>query len=140
MNIIQEIKKDHKEVRDLFEQLIKSKSQNNFTELRKELIPHMKAEESVFYPVLMDGHKEEILEGFEEHHASEMVLKELEKTPLKDERWPAKVKVLQEMIEHHIKEEESKTLKAAQSQLEKDELEELGEKFETQKNELRKKL
>jgi hypothetical protein len=140
MNIIEIIKKDHKEVREIFEQLVESKTQSGFVELRKELIPHMKAEEILLYPLLMDGHKEDVLEGFEEHHAAEMVLGELEKTAIKNERWPAKLKVLKEMIEHHIKEEESKILKAARSQLEKNELQELGEKFETKKNELRKKL
>jgi hypothetical protein len=141
MDIIQSIKKDHKEVRQMFEDLVDSKSQSGFSELRKELIPHMKAEETMFYPLLMDGEsREDTLEGYEEHHASELVLKELEKTSIKDERWPAKLKVLKEMVEHHIKEEESKILKSAQSELEKAELQKLGEKFESKKSELRKKL
>ncbi len=101
----------------------------------------MKAEEKIFYSKLMDDeHKEDILEGYEEHHASEMVLKELEKTSVDDERWPAKLKVLKEMIEHHIKEEESKILKIAQSSLDKNQLQQLGEKFDSSKEELRKKL
>jgi hypothetical protein len=141
MDIIQSIKKDHKEVRQMFDKLVDSKSKSDFLALRQELIPHMKAEESVFYPLLMDGDsREDTLEGYEEHHASELVLKELEKTRIQDERWSAKLKVLKEMIDHHIKEEESKILKSAQSELKKSELQELSEKFESTKSELRKKL
>jgi hypothetical protein len=145
MDIIQSIKKDHQEVKGIFQRLAKAKGEKSaatdFSELRKELIPHMKAEEKIFYSKLMDEeHKEDILEGYEEHHASEMVLKELEKTSMDDERWPAKLKVLKEMIEHHIKEEESKILKIAQSSMDKNQLQQLGEKFDSSKEELRKKL
>ena len=144
MDIIQSIKKDHQEVKGIFERLINAKdksAEKNFSDLKNELIPHMKAEEKVFYSKLMDSeHKEDILEGFEEHHASEMVLKDLEKTSMSDERWPAKLKVLKEMIEHHIKEEESKVLKIAQSSLDKSQLQQLGEKFDSSKEELRKKI
>lgn len=141
MDIIQSIKKDHKELRQMFDKLVDSESKSDFLALRQELVPHMKAEEAIFYPLLMDGDsREDTLEGYEEHHASELVLKELEKTRVQDERWPAKLKVLKEMVEHHIKEEESKILKSAQSELEKSELQELGQKFESEKSELKKKI
>lgn len=101
----------------------------------------MKAEESIFYSKLMDDDsKEATLEGIEGHRAAQNVLKELEKTSREDERWPAKLKVLKEMIEHHIKEEESKILKLAKTHLEKNEIKELGDKFETRKEEIRQKL
>ncbi len=40
----------------------------------------MKAEESAFYPALMEKKeaREDAMEGIEEHHVSELVLKELE--------------------------------------------------------------
>jgi hypothetical protein len=40
----------------------------------------MKAEESAFYPLLMEKKeaREDAMEGIEEHHVSELVLKELE--------------------------------------------------------------
>ena len=145
MNILQEIKKDHQEVKELFKKLQSIKSQKErekeFLELKKELIPHMKAEEEIFYPALMNGDsKEPVLEGFEEHHASEMVLKDLDKTAVTHERWPAKLKVLSEMIEHHIKEEESEIFKMARSEMDKEKLEELAEKFDSKKQNVRKLL
>ncbi len=143
MDILQSIKKDHQEVKDIFQKLTESENsrEQDFSDLRKELIPHMKAEESLFYSKLMDDDsKEATLEGIEEHRAAQSVLKELEKTSMKDERWPAKLKVLKEMIEHHIKEEESKIFKLARAHLEKNEIKELGDKFETRKEEIRQKL
>lgn len=97
MDILQSIKKDHQEVKDIFQKLTESENsrEQDFSDLRKELIPHMKAEESLFYSKLMDDEsKEATLEGIEEHRAAQNVLKELEKTSMKDERWPAKLKVL----------------------------------------------
>jgi hemerythrin-like domain-containing protein len=142
MDILQEIKKDHDELKEIFKKLMSSKgksAEKEFKELRKELLPHMKAEESIFYPALMDGKgREDALEGYEEHHASELYLREMEETSVQDERWNPKVKVLKEMIEHHIEEEESKIFKSASSELKKEQLKQLAEEFDAKKKELRK--
>lgn len=145
MDIIQAIKKDHKETTELFEKVMNAKTakarEREFGELRKELVPHIKAEESMFFPLLEKGkHKSDILEAYEEHHASELLLRELKKTGMDNERWPAKLKVLKEIVDHHTEEEESKILKAAQSELDKQELKDLAEKFQAEKEKIRTKL
>jgi hypothetical protein len=140
MSIIEEIRKDHQEIMQIFDQLTNG-ANDKFSDLRKELIPHMKAEETEFYPKLMDKeNKEDTLEGYEEHHASEMVLKELEKTKPSDERWKAKLKVLKEMVQYHIMEEESKILVTAKEMMDEKKLKDLAQKFDKKKQELRKQL
>ena len=65
-------------------------------------------EEEVLYPALK-AHpkaKELTLEAYEEHHVVDLVLEELENTPVTDEQWGAKFTVAKENIEHHIEEEE----------------------------------
>lgn len=145
MDIIQVIKKDHQETKDLFEKVMSAKSEQakekKFSDLRMELVPHIKAEENMFFPLLADGEvKEHVLEAYEEHHATELILKELEKMPAGNERWPAKLKVLKEIVDHHTEEEESKILKAAQSEMGKSELKELAEKFDAEKEKIKAKL
>ena len=51
---------------------------------------------------------------------------ELELTPVTDEQWGAKFKVMKENIEHHIEEEEGEMFKQARQVFSAEELDELG--------------
>jgi hemerythrin superfamily protein len=136
--LMKELHKDHQEVKSIFKQLIKaqdsSKRKQICGDLQEELIPHMKAEEAIIYPKLMDkkASKEHALEGIEEHHAAEMVLKELLSLDPGDEKFKARATVLKEMIEHHIKEEEDKIFDDLESKG-KGELDQLFSQFEEEK-------
>jgi hypothetical protein len=96
--------------------------------LSAELSAHELMEEKVLYPALQ-GHSEArdvALEGFEEHHVADLILKELRKVSTSDEGWAAKFKVLKENIEHHIQEEESNMFRLARGIFSHDELRELA--------------
>lgn len=140
------LKEDHVEVKGILKQLTETtktkKREELFQALRVELVPHMKAEESAFYPPLRDKKeaREDAMEGLEEHHVSEMVLKELEKMPKDDDQWQAKIKVFKELVEHHIKEEESAVFKSAKKALKKSEIEDIMKKFEKEKEKIKKSL
>ena len=142
----QMLKKDHVEVRGILGQLIETKESKKrdelFQQLKQELIPHMKAEESTFYQPLLAKKmaREDALEGVEEHHVSDMVFKELEKTPKGDDQWGAKITVFKELVEHHIKEEESKIFKSAEKALKPDELQTIMKKFDQEKQKIKKTL
>ncbi|MHB1398197.1 MAG: hemerythrin domain-containing protein [Trichloromonadaceae bacterium] len=142
----QMLKKDHVEVRGILGQLIETKESKKrdelFQQLKQELIPHMKAEESTFYQPLLANKmaREDALEGVEEHHVSDMVFKELEKTPKGDDQWGAKITVFKELVEHHIKEEESKIFKSAEKALKPDELQTIMKKFDQEKQKIKKTL
>jgi hemerythrin superfamily protein len=143
--LFKEIKKDHKEVKDIFDKLEKAadgsskKKDELFLQLRQEIMPHMEAEEHVFYPVLkeMKDARQDALEAIEEHHVSEMVLKELEKMPRDRQEWTAKFMVFKELVEHHIKEEESKIFSDAGKLMSRDQLEEIGEQFQQEKQRIK---
>lgn len=142
----QMLKKDHVEVKGILGQLVETKEPKKreelFHKLREELVPHMKAEEIIFYPPLMKKKdaREDAMEGVEEHHVSEMVLKELEKMPKDEEKWGAKMAVFKELVEHHIKDEESKVFKSAEKALGPDEFQTIKSKFDPEKQKIKKNL
>ncbi|MBU4526470.1 MAG: hemerythrin domain-containing protein [Desulfomicrobium sp.] len=142
----QMLKKDHVELKGILGQLVEAKEPKKreelFQKLREELVPHMKAEESTFYPPLMKKKeaREDVMEGVEEHHVSDLVLKELEKMPKGEEKWGAKMGVFKELVEHHIKDEESKVFKSAEKALDPDEFQAIMAKFDQEKQKIKKTL
>ncbi|MGH2809298.1 MAG: hemerythrin domain-containing protein, partial [Actinomycetota bacterium] len=82
--------------------------------------------------------KEVALEGYEEHHVVDMVMAEIEATPVDDETWGAKFSVMKENITHHIEEEEGEMFKKARQIFSKVELEEMGSVMEERKESLQK--
>ena len=144
MNAFQLLKEDHKKVSGIFQQLeptteraLKTREEL-FTKLKQELDIHAQIEESIFYPAIKDAHetREITLEGFEEHHVVKMLLKELEAMPVDTEEWTAKLKVLQENVEHHVEEEEEEMFQKARQVLSEEEINELGARMEAEKKRL----
>jgi hemerythrin-like domain-containing protein len=141
------LRKDHKEVKDIFEELQETKGKPSqreklFKKLKEEIKPHMKAEEHVFYPALKDNKeaREDVLEGIEEHHVAELVLNELEDLSPKEDQWAAKLSVLKELVEHHIEEEESKIFDDAEEVLSEDEMKKIMKKFEEEKEKVKSSM
>ena len=89
------------------------------TSLAAELNVHETLEEKLLYPALRPHAEanEIVLEGYEEHHVADLVLKELQNLPTADEQWGPKFKVFKESIEHHIQEEEGKMFRIARAVL-----------------------
>jgi hemerythrin-like domain-containing protein len=93
-----------------------------------ELTLHETIEERVLYPALKE-HPEArdiVLEGFQEHHVADLIMKELYDTAVSDEQWGAKFKVFKENIEHHIKEEEGPMFRTARGVMSRDQLVAMG--------------
>jgi hemerythrin-like domain-containing protein len=112
------------------------------TELLKTLTAslnvHELIEEKILYPALKPHPqaREIVLEGYQEHHVADLVLKELNALARDNEKWGAKFKVLKENIAHHIKEEEREMFRIARAVLSRDELNDLGVRMKTLKTEL----
>ena len=112
-----------------------------FSTIKGELTVHEIIEEEIFYPELKAHPKAKdiVLEGFQEHHVVDLLMGELEALDVSDEMWGAKAKVMQENIEHHIKEEETEMFLKARQVFDRAELLDLGERMaarkETAKNE-----
>jgi len=106
--------------------------------LTKELTVHEAIEEQLLYPALRphaEAH-DVVLEGIEEHHVADIIIKELHEVRKDAEKWGAKFKVLKESVEHHISEEENKMFPIARGALAREELLALGARMRALKAEL----
>jgi hypothetical protein len=139
MNAIDLIQKDHDDMRVLMTRAVTAEGEGRREELlqrlRTELVAHERMEEEVFYPPLRDNPRTHdiVLEGYEEHHVADGILDELLEVPPDTDIWHAKMKVLKESIEHHMKEEEDEMFGKARKVLSDDQLRELGDRMETVK-------
>ena len=132
-SIYSTLKKEHKEVKEMFEQILDDKkpSMTIFNQIMNALQPHMSGEEKYLYPAIKkaDESKEEntflVDEAFEEHKWAKTLASEICKMDENDEMWLPKVKVLSDMIEHHFEEEEGEVFKAAKKVLSKEKEEEI---------------
>ena len=106
------LKADHRKVEDLFEQFEKAKDsakkQNLANQICTELKVHTMIEEENFYPALEGKIEEDMLsEAYVEHDGAKVLINDIEAGSPDDEFYDAKVHVLSEEIEHHVKEEEA---------------------------------
>ncbi len=105
------LKQDHRTVEDLFEQFEKASGEGRKQKLAEqiclELSVHAMIEEEIFYPACEGKVDEDLLkEAYVEHDGAKVLIAEIEAGSPADEYYDAKVKVLGEQIEHHVKEEE----------------------------------
>lgn len=108
--------------------------------LTAELTVHEAIEEQILYPALRphaEAH-DVVLEGIEEHHVADVIIKELHKIRKDNEKWGAKFSVLKESITHHISEEENAMFPIARGVLDREELLALGARMRALKSELEK--
>jgi hypothetical protein len=96
--------------------------------ITRELNAHELIEEKVFYPALQSHPqaKDLVLEGYQEHHVADLLVKELHGLARSDEDWGPKFKVLKENIDHHIEEEEGEMFRTARGIFSREELQQLG--------------
>lgn len=151
MDAIELLKADHKKVKELLTELGETtpravkKRADLLSQIRANLKAHTTIEEEIFYPAFKKaGEKEEAkmyYEALEEHRAAgDLVLPDLLNTAADSEQFSGRAKVLKELVEHHVKEEEEEMFKDAKKLLSKDELNELGKRMDQRKAELIKKL
>ncbi len=105
------LEKDHRTVEDLFEKYENasgvSKKESLAKEICTELKIHAQIEEEIFYPALNGKIDEGLLrEAYVEHDGAKMLINDIEAAEPDEEFYDAKMTVLKEQIEHHVKEEE----------------------------------
>ena len=140
MDAIELLKKDHDEVRALFEQFRQAgeaEDMDRMKQLQKqifsELETHTRIEEDIFYPAVKDTDDEELVEnvdeGVQEHHVVKVLMREIEDVS-GDDTFQAKMKVLMENVEHHADEEEEEMFPDLRARFDQARLDELGRELE----------
>ncbi len=107
------LKADHRAVEELFGKFEKAsgdgRKQSIAEEICLELSVHAQIEEEIFYPACEGKVDEDLLkESYVEHDGAKVLIAEIVAGGPSDEFYDAKVKVLQEEIEHHVQEEEKR--------------------------------
>jgi hemerythrin superfamily protein len=146
MDATQLLKKDHKEVKALFKEFehlsgrAAQKKQTVVTQICRALTVHAQLEEELVYPVFKELRSHDIkalvAEAAEEHQIAKTLIGELTTLSPDDEQYDAKVTVLGEYVQHHVKEEEQELFPKAHKQLSAKRLEELGEAITARREEL----
>ena len=136
------LKEDHREVEKLFKDFENAKGESRKQKLAHQiclkLSVHAEIEETIFYPAcegIVD--EEKLKEGYVEHDAAKLMIAEIEANEgANDEFFDTKVKVLQEEIEHHIKEEEGPGGIFSQARKGKLDMDAIGEQLAAKKKDL----
>ncbi|WP_446728953.1 hemerythrin domain-containing protein [Pseudoduganella sp. OTU4001] len=137
------LKQDHANVKALFQEF-EDLGDRAFASKKKladkiclELTKHATAEEEIFYPAVRAADKESedlVDEATVEHSSAKDLIAQIGEMDPHDELFDAKVKVLGEYINHHVKEEEGEMFpKAKQAGLD---LQAMAREIEARKDEI----
>lgn len=145
-NAIELIKKDHEGIEKLFNDFEKTGSEDYIErqaiseKITRELGVHADVEEELLYPFLEKIADDEtgavLIEAREEHHVARSLIDELKMLTPDAKEFGAKIAVLKENVLHHIEEEEKELLPYLEANADEVELDELGERLATAKEEL----
>ena len=114
-DILDTLKQEHRDVAEMLEKLVESTSaaerKSLLNSIKNALVPHLRAEEKVVYDAVgalrgkePQTHREE---GYIEHALGDKLLTQLEKmSNMTSPEFSAGAKVLKELVEHHVDEEE----------------------------------
>jgi len=141
MDALELLKKDHQTVKELLaaakETDDKKEQKQLFKEIKIELDTHARIEETIFYPAMQEHEelKEMVFESIEEHRQVKTLLRELSRATPGSDKFKAKLKVLNDNVEHHAEEEEEgKMFPKVRDVFDRAEVEQLGEELEAAKH------
>lgn len=147
-NVLTMLKADHATVKRLLRELndtterATKQRERLCNEIEREVKIHAQLEEELFYPTFKAAAEKKradddlFYEANEEHHLVDMVLPALKAANPKSKEFSAKAKVLKELIEHHIKEEEGQMFAQARTLLDEAQLRALGDEVAARKETL----
>jgi hemerythrin superfamily protein len=136
------LKADHRQVEQWFSQFEKadraSKKQQLASSICDALIVHTSIEEEIFYPAFLEAKRDKNMhhEAIVEHAGAKALIAEIQRMAPSDDYFDAKVKVLSEMIKHHVKEEEQPGGMFSEAKKSEMDLRGLGEELLARKKEL----
>lgn len=136
------LKADHRQVADWFEEFEGARSADKKQKLAAQICGalrvHTAIEEEIFYPAFIQATKDKEMhhEAIVEHAGAKELITQIEESGPADDYFESKVKVLSEMIKHHVKEEEQPGGMFAEAKASKMDLEELGGELLRRKQEL----
>lgn len=135
------LKQDHRDVEALFKQVQELSDgayagrRKLFDQIAQALELHTQVEEEILYPAAKAAAahdkeaRQEVLEAYEEHDNVKEMIAKLRDTDPKDETYKAKLQVMQELVQHHVKEEERQFFPECKDLMDEDEIERIGDEI-----------
>lgn len=134
------LKQQHQEVRDLFKKIERASDRASkaelFESLATKLVGHDAIERQIFYPACEEnmGMTSELGEALVEHGLVEFCLYQADQAirakDSEDHEFDYKCKVLEEIVEHHVKEEEQEFFPKVEKAFDGEQLDELTDELE----------
>lgn len=134
---------DHRKVEKLFAGFESASGRDQKARIAEQICNELKIhtiiEEEIFYPALEGKIDEDLLkEAYVEHDGAKLLVNEISEGSPDEEFFDAKVTVLKEQIEHHVKEEEKQHDNMFQQARAADvDLHEIGQQMLDRKDELK---
>lgn len=124
------LKSHHQEVDSLFEEIEHSNQARGRMTILKEILVKLEAhaliEEKIFYPRGAKADAKQTMECFEEHRLCRLLMRELGRMGATDKLLMVKVKVLKDLVQHHVKEEEQEYFEKVRGKYNEKQLQALG--------------
>lgn len=145
-DILETLKKEHDEAGDLLKQLVEGESaaarKATLKKLKAALLPHLKAEQKAVYDAVIAlkdrDAKQDGEEGILEHKLAAETLGLLGKIAnAMSPEFSAAAKVLKELVEHHVEEEERNIWSDVKSNFSDEERRKMNRDFEAAKKKVR---
>lgn len=144
MDIYSILKNDHEEVKSLLNELIALDEDDSYrtvlvTQIEQALIPHVRAEESIFYNSIRAlSDQTEVMHSFKEHMEAETLLRGLQFKEGVKMDWKSTAIKLKDALEHHMKEEEGKIFSEAKKIFSEEDARMMGDAFVSMKAQVSK--
>jgi hemerythrin-like domain-containing protein len=143
MTLLKTLKADHEKAKAMLRKTLDAEEgkerKSLFAQFAEELTAHSRAEEKILYARLRKSEegKDEALEGAVEHEVADRLIDDLKRNSnTQSDEWSARCGVLQELLEHHIEEEEDETFETARKLFDTKALEKMGDEFLAEKAKL----
>jgi len=143
-DILDTLKREHEEVKSLLADLQDAESVTERAELVRKikaaLVPHTKAEEKAVYDAIIATSEDEAqtdgLEGYLEHEWASKTLERLEAADPSSAEHKAAAKVLKDLVEHHIEEEEANVWRDVRENFDEEDRVRMNVEFEAAKQQV----
>jgi hemerythrin superfamily protein len=136
MNAIKLLKKDHRQLENLFDHYRSIGGRELIERITAELSAHMDAEERELYPVLRDSIPDGRLlmeEAEREHREARGLLAEVQASEAVSFDTDAKMATLRRAVDHHVQEEEGEIFPLVEQSLSEARIEQLGAEIDKAK-------
>jgi hypothetical protein len=146
IDLLDTLKEEHELVGGLLKKLVESdraaERKSLVKQIKANLVPHIRAEQKVLYDAIIalkdKSAQQDGEEGYIEHALADKTLSDLEKIQnATSPEFSAMAKVLKELIEHHVKEEESSVWSDARKHFPIEQRQAMNQRFLAEKKKVR---